>query len=490
MKVERHTNTSTVSLGRCTSSLGLRVCAGVLTCVAVLYATTSLLLTRLASVVSALLATMTRMFGFDRIFRRNSTAITAVVLAESGIIGLAWFPRITWVGISISMAVFVALLAISISGTRRALELPRGLDEIKVPRSSFERLAARYVANPLDAVFVRLTVGISAVILPSFAGVLVPVTCSPYVMVLYVLLMMTCAEPFELVDHTNMHNRVFFANRDCSTVSRTALRCLALWQEYGLTLAMTRIPHRYRVQHLYVHHIENNGPTDPQSTIRYDRTSYFAFSRFALKMGVNSTFPWGVSRYLFRVGRYRALVVLHANLLGYVAFLIALTILNLPAAILIIALRFSSGTGATLLNFYEHGLIDPSDVQNLYRNAVTIAILHENEHGSLGNDFHVAHHAHPGRHWSQLIEEARASVALYGQKDAIVFRDARAVVRNLLRRRFDALAAQCELNGRSPSALAQELQRRAGQRLEGPNVLARRLDHWFGEFAGRFLIEA
>ena len=57
--------------------------------------------------------------------------------------------------------------------------------------------------------------------------------------------------------------------------------------EYPVTLLTIRVPEFYRIQHVYVHHVEGNGPDDTQSTMAYDRTSFLDFSRHALLQGLD-----------------------------------------------------------------------------------------------------------------------------------------------------------------------------------------------------------
>ena len=54
-----------------------------------------------------------------------------------------------------------------------------------------------------------------------------------------------------------------------------------------MTLLTIRMPEFYRIQHVYVHHVEDNGPDDTQSTMAYDRTSFLDYSRHALVQGLD-----------------------------------------------------------------------------------------------------------------------------------------------------------------------------------------------------------
>jgi fatty acid desaturase len=155
----------------------------------------------------------------------------------------------------------------------------------------------------------------------------------------------------------------------------------------------------------------------------------------------------------------------------------------------ILSIRFSSGVGSALLNFYEHGLIDPTNPLNIYGNASTVQIQDEDDHGSLGGDFHIAHHLHPGRHWSLLIEEVKNSEDVYRERNVIVYRDTKSVVRDLLRKRFYDIAFHCVLNGVSPEEMAAEIQRRATSRQQKrQRALVHRVDGLLSELAARVLI--
>jgi hypothetical protein len=159
-----------------------------------------------------------------------------------------------------------------------------------------------------------------------------------------------------------------------------------------------------------------------------------------------------------------------------------------PCAIVILSIRFSAGVSAALLNFCEHGLVDPADPQNVYRSASTVQIQGE-DHGSLGSDLHIAHHLHPGRHWSLLVEEARAGMSRYLELGVIVYRSNESIVRDLLRHRFDHIAAHCVLDGMKLEELAAEIRRRASPSQQTHrHPLVHRTDEILGRIASRVLI--
>lgn len=384
---------------------------------------------------------------------------------------------------------FTALLfVLAILGGYAALRIPSGLGELHRSSDPRKSLLARQLRNPLDAVFVRLSLRQSALVSLPFFAVIAPQLNSPLVIVLYILIVALCSETFELLDHTTIHRSVFAPSKAANRSIRTLLKALALWHDYVATIMMARVPFRYRVQHVFVHHVENNGPDDPQTTLRYDRTSYFDFCRFALSSCASALIPWDIARYLVRKKRYRPLTLLVLGTLGWFGLIVVLAYWNAAAALILISMRLAAGVGIALLNFSEHGLVDPEAPSSIYRNALTVQVR-DDDHGSLGADFHIAHHLHPGRHWSVLAEDARNNADTYRNQGVIIHREPESFLRKLLLRRFDLIAASCITKGLSLTDMTAEIQRRARPRRKEPqSALVRRADRLLANVAAQILI--
>ena len=74
--------------------------------------------------------------------------------------------------------------------------------------------------------------------------------------------------PYEITDHINIHNRIFNPKARCvATQRRRILEACHIYFDKVLTLLSARVPDYYRIQHVYVHHVEENGPDDTQSTM-------------------------------------------------------------------------------------------------------------------------------------------------------------------------------------------------------------------------------
>jgi hypothetical protein len=458
-----------------------------LTWLAIFYTTFYLCLRRGLFAIVTTLTLILRGVGFYRLIATPWLAAALAFIAECAVIIMGVLsPSLPSVVI---LPVSAFLLGVVIIGARAILELPRSLRELRAPTALTNVLLAPHLRSPLDAIFTRLLICHSLLLGPPFVALMIPGLRSPQATLLYVITVTLCSETFELLDHTNIHNNVFAPSKRCEWPMRCLLRTTALWHEYVATLMIGRIPFWYRVQHVFIHHVENNGPRDPQSTLRYDRTSYLDFCLFAFKMGVSFCLPWDVCLYLVRAKRRWPLRMLLAHMLGYTLLIGVLILWNFPAAVVLLSIRFSSGVGAALLNFYEHGLVDPTDPLNVYGNASTVQIQSEEDHGYFAGDFHIAHHLHPGRHWSLLLEEVRNSESAYRAMGVIVYHDTKLFVQNLLTRRFDDIASHCVPNGMTPKEMAAEIQRRASPREpKRRHALARRADELLGSLVARALI--
>ena len=183
-----------------------------------------------------------------------------------------------------------------------------------------------------------------------------------------------------------------------------------------LPLLSARVPDYYRIQHVYVHHVEENGPDDTQSTMPYDRTSFLDFA------GTPSGKAWNWCRAirsfptLRRRKKDRQLREFMRGLAIWYAFVIAVTFINPIAAVLIYVSRFFGGNILTLVAFFQHGVIDAHDVHDVHGNTLDYA---GPEHGSLGDDYHVEHHLKPARHWSRYHEDFKKEAASEGGPRAL-----------------------------------------------------------------------
>ena len=342
-----------------------------------------------------------------------------------------------------------------------ATSYPDTFPELRASIASraLERLLARHLHHSIDAIFTRVWLANSIAIIPLSVLLVLPASINYLVIVGYTVMLLLTQLPQEITDHTNIHTRIFQPQLGAKPHVKRLLGWLQVYFEWVLTLLVARVPGYYRVQHIYVHHTEDNGPADSQTTLFYDRTSFLDFSRHAFRQGVDLVTGWWVLRYLYRKGKIRPMREVARGLALWYAILMVLIVLNPIAALVLFSSRFLGGNILSLIAFYWHGVVDPEDHQGAHGNSIEYV---GSGHGNLGDDFHAVHHLRPGRHWSHYYEEftkqeQRGHPGIIMQKDA--FGPLR-LVAALWRRDFSVIGRHARLGEVTGDELARIIEER------------------------------
>ena len=342
-----------------------------------------------------------------------------------------------------------------------ATSYPDTFSELRDPIGSrpLERLFARYLNHPIDAIFTRVWLANSIAIIPLSVLLMWPSTINYLVIVGYTVILLLTQLPQEITDHTNIHTRIFSRELALRLGIKRLLGWLQIYFEWVLTLLVARVPGYYRVQHIYIHHTEDNGPADLQTTLPYDRTSFLDFSRHAMRQGVDLVTGWWVLSYLYRKGKVRPMRDVGRGLAVWYAILLVLAVLNPITAVVLFSTRFIGGNILSLIAFYWHGVVDPEDHLGAHGNSIEYV---GNGHGNLGDDFHAVHHLRPGRHWSHYYEEfakqeQRGHPGIIMQKDAF---GPLMLVAALWRQDFSAIGQHARLGTTTGDELARVIEER------------------------------
>ena len=311
-----------------------------------------------------------------------------------------------------------------------------------------EKLISQHLNHPIDAIFTRIWLGNSLALIPLTTLLIIPSTVNYFVLVALGVAMLMAQFPHEIIDHTNIHTRVFQPRLDASPQARRVLKGLQLYFENVLSILVSRTPKFYFAQHVFVHHHEGNGPDDSQSTEPYDRTSFFDFARHAFRQGVHLVTGVAIWRYLKARGKDRPARQMMIGLGAWYVILIAIATFNPVASVVLFASRFLGGNVQSLVAFWQHGLVDPRDSTATAGNTIDFA---GPQHGNLGNDFHVEHHDQPSRHWSKYYELYSRKTQAEGGHTAVVFHKEMfaplAFVAALWRKDYDTIAASAHVHG-------------------------------------------
>ena len=384
------------------------------------------------------------------------------------------------VGLEISLWLSLGLAARAYLLYTECADTFDGLNS-SIAERPLERWFASVLHHPVDAVFTRVWVANSVLMAPMTVLLILPDTINYFVIVAYATLLLLGQFPQEIVEHQNIHTRVFSPKVGSSPRIKMLLTALQFYFEYVFALLTSRVPGFYRVQHVYVHHAEDNGPLDTQSTLPYDRTSFFDFSRHAFWQGVDLVSGCLLISYLSKKGKKRQLREVIKGLAIWWTAVLVVAVFNPIAAVYLFLSRFLGGPFVTLITFYQHGLVDPDDPHEVHGHTIDFV---DAEHGNLGFDYHVEHHLKPARHWSHYYQEYTRAADKGDGHPAIVMQKDQfgplALMAALWRKDYPAIARHARLRD-IPQDDAAELARIVGERArpigaEEPSGLLAKVD--------------
>lgn len=399
---------------------------------------------------------------------------------------------------TIPMHILIGLIfsvGLTLAATAAACEVARsgrvGL-EINASRP-FETWFVARMRHPDDAVWARLLFFVSLMIWPTFALMARPASFGPLAVLLYSALMSVLSPAIVNFEHCDSHYHVFRTHSAKPRLDHLVLCSIDVYVTYLLSLVLARVPHWYEIQHVVIHHAEDNGPNDTQSTLEYDRASFVEFARCAHRFAVSGLFSDDVIAYLIKNRRRKVLRSLVLGLFAFYAFIIALVFINWKCALVLIVYRYVSGILSATGFFQEHGIVDVSRPINIYTNSLHF-IAPDNLHGSRGEDFHIAHHLRPAHHWTEYQSELGREVERYDTEGAVGFMDGPGHIavyyRLLWKRDFEGLAQYFVTFGPNKKSAIEmaELLRIRTRPLSGRNDKAGlKLDLMLGRCAGYLL---
>jgi fatty acid desaturase len=331
-------------------------------------------------------------------------------------------------------------------------------------RNGFERIWLRWLRDPRDLVFVRLTLRFVLTVPPCAAvffvgpGWLVVVATPVYLALLYGVF----GGPAMLMMHAVAHRPTFRG-------PGIGLQCLI---RYGLPVFFGISPFAYAPHHLVMHHTEENAEPDISSTLGHVRTGMREFARYYLRFLLFG--PLHLSHYLAGRGQWGTL---GSMLLGEGALIVAACLLLLVAPLPAIATmvlpyvltRFFLMSG----NWAQHAFVDPRAPEDGVRNATVLVNAAQNRR-CFNDGYHAVHHRYRGMHWADMASHFHAHWPEYAERGVIVFAgipNQQVVWWRLMRRDFGYLADHMVDLGVLPSERAKRialLEERTGRVLIAP----------------------
>ncbi len=300
---------------------------------------------------------------------------------------------------------------------------------------ALERWARRrLIRDPRDWPFIRLSLLMSAVVLPLAGALFVPGVFRWWMAPLYwALLFGVFVGPYILMLHCISHRPLF----------RQEVRWLHYYIVWVLGPFMGETPETYAAHHIGMHHPENNLEGDLSSTMAYQRDSFRHWLVYWARFFFLAIFE--LSGYLLGKKRRKKF---RRMLLGELSFYAVVALLAIfvswPATFTVFVVPF---VGVRILmmcgNWGQHAFIDPADPGNCYTNSITCVNVSYNRK-CFNDGYHIVHHIKPAMHWTLMPGELIKNWTRYRDERAIIFEgiDFFQVWVFLMLRRYDWLAAR------------------------------------------------
>lgn len=291
----------------------------------------------------------------------------------------------------------------------------------------FQRFIEGLLYDPRDAVFVRLSLKVIAVLVPLIA-LLYWKFSWPLALAFWVVQLGWFGPPVILMLHNTMH-RPFFKRR----------RWLNRAHPY-LMSGLFGIPTGYMEHHVAMHHVENNLPPDLSSTMRFKRDSFLHFlvyfSRFFFLIVIELT------TYLARKRRgMLAKTALISTVVHWAVMALLLWVDWRATLVAFVLPWFTVHFMMMVGNWGQHAFIDERRPGDSYVNSITC--INSGYNARAFNDgYHIGHHVKSNRHWTEMPQDFVDNAERYAREGCIVFEglDFFIVSMLLFARRYDFLA--------------------------------------------------
>lgn len=224
----------------------------------------------------------------------------------------------------------------------------------------------------------------------------------------------------------------------------------------------------YYFHHIKHHHVENNGPDDVSSTLRYQRDNVWHFCFYVARFLIFVI--WDLGIYFFRRGRPVLAMKAALSEAGCHLFTLALGARfgTAPAVFIFWIPLLLTRVGLMAGNWGQHALVDEESPDSNFRSSITLIDVPSNRY-CFNDGYHTSHHLNPRRHWRDHPVAFLRQKERYSSEAALVFHDIDYLLLTLkllqkdyhyIARRLVPLGTQIDLSLEDRVALLQRKTRR------------------------------
>ena len=226
--------------------------------------------------------------------------------------------------------------------------------------NSYISWAQTIVRNPVDVVFLTHILLYLSTSVPS--AIYLYYNFNIIHAIFHWLIQLSYCGSFTLMLHNHIHNNGLLSKR---------YAWFDHFWPYVLEPLMGHTWDSYYYHHVKHHHIENNGPEDLSSTIRYQRDELW---HFLLYVGRFIFFIWiELPLYFFRKGKPgNAIRVIVSELVSYLLLYILARKNFYPTLFVFIIPLVQMRIGLMIGNFGQHALVDDVDPKSDFRSSITL----------------------------------------------------------------------------------------------------------------------
>ena len=260
--------------------------------------------------------------------------------------------------------------------------------------------------------------------------------------------------PYSIISHHHIHGRGILS---------PSWSWLDIMFPYILGPMMGQTWNSFYYHHKH-HHMEENGPNDLSSTIRYRRDSAIDLSIYLGRFVFLIWFE--LPLYYIRKGRSFMGLKFFAWEIASYALIVLATGYNLRFAITALMIPLLQWRIAVMTNNWsQHAFVDEDDPTHAFRSSITLIDVVANRHG-LNDGYHTSHHLSPLRHWREHPFAFLKAKQKYADGAALTFQEVDFIKLAILlcRKEYNVLA-QClvpmgDQIGKSNEELASMLRRK------------------------------